>query len=710
MVVPTWGLYANMIAQLISQISSHVMIHYHRRVVDHANWARRAIFDKTASQLHGDEEEVAEGFLDERERSSSSVGSQDEDSGDTIRKDRLCEHEFVRPHSRNAKLVARTYVNPLLVILAISMAALLIVGCALPSYSLEVMGIMGVLVESGKRWKQAVESHSVFSTAKMLVEQAAFLKGAGNYVGLGTLALLLVLTVLIVPLTQIFVLVLHWFVPMTKKTRRRMSIFLEGLQAWQYVEVYLIATIVAVWQLGPMSEFMINAYCGSLDSTFDLLVYYGILKESDAQCFRVEARLESAAYLLAAFALLLALLNTYVGNASKQYFRDADNKSFKETLVVPTTLLDSNHSTQRRDEDAITGVGTSTALESYVTRNPVIGSRGDNFSNEDIGGEEEFLLEADPLEPPAADKDPLTPPATDVDEAENTWRRIDALERIRPVPILFSDKFRWTLRSREVHAVAETRDLMEGKRDPANEDTHHSESLDSSVVMMKGDAPERILRSAPSSRTHYTLQDGFVEVDLDDDSDRLLDEAVEAKRLGGIEWTIENEDDDDDKEMMHTYAISVGTSQYESVAASLAPVALLYNTDSDTDDAFDDEGIPMLRAELADIDHRLSRDPKELERRLVCDDNDGRTEPNTVVLADDDVRTPQSSDTFEDELVSNHSDDDDRCQGTEGQEEEIVQGAAEPQLIRLERQTQGTPENTPRRPKGNSLLQDAFLL
>jgi Paraquat-inducible protein A len=706
MVVPTWGLYANLIAQLVSQISSHFIIHYHRRVVDHANRARRAIFHKTARLLHGDEGEVAEGFLDERERSSFSVGSQDEDSEDLVRKDRLCEHEFVRPHSHNAKLVARAYVNPLLVILAISMSVILIVGCALSSYSLEVMGIMGVFVESGNRWTEAVEYHSVFTTAKMLTEQAAFLKGAGNYIGLGTLASLLVLTVLIVPLTQAIVLAVHWFVPMTKKTRRRMSIFLEGLQAWQYVEVYLIATIVAVWQLGPMSEFMINAYCGSLDSTFDLLVYYGILKENDAQCFRVDATLESAAYLLAAGALLLALLNTYVGNASKQYFRDVDNESFKETLVVPTTLLDSSHSTQRRSE----GVGRSTGRESFVTKSPSL----ESFNDEGTGGEEDFLLAADPLEPPATDKDPLAPPATDDDEVDHTWRRIDALESIRPVPVLFSDKFRWTLRSREVHGIAETRDLLAAKSNPANEDTQHSESLGSSVVMIRGDIPERIRSSSPSSRSHYTLRNGFVEVDLDGGSERFLDEAVTAKALGEIECKME--DDDEDAEMVQTYAMgmSVGSSQYELAATSLAQCegeTLLYNAGYDTDDTFDDEGIPELRAELADVDHRLSRDPIELERRLKCDSKDDRTERSTFVLADDDGRTQRSSDMFEDELVSDNSGDDDGSQTTEDDdEEEIVQDVAEPQPIRFERQTQEIPEYNPTRLRCNSTLQDAFLL
>ena len=41
MVVPLWGLYANLIAQLISQISSHFIIHYHRRIVRRAKMVNR---------------------------------------------------------------------------------------------------------------------------------------------------------------------------------------------------------------------------------------------------------------------------------------------------------------------------------------------------------------------------------------------------------------------------------------------------------------------------------------------------------------------------------------------------------------------------------------------------------------------------------------------------------------------------------------------
>jgi hypothetical protein len=69
---------------------------------------------------------------------------------------------------------------------------------------------------------------------------------------------------------------------------------------------------------------MLNDYCGNLKGTFSQLVYYGILDESDAQCFRVESVLEIGSYILAAAAILLGLLNSFVMKAVLQYFRDME--------------------------------------------------------------------------------------------------------------------------------------------------------------------------------------------------------------------------------------------------------------------------------------------------------------------------------------------------------------------------------------------------
>ena len=495
LVVPMWGLYANMIAQIISQISSHFIIHYHRQVEKKASRAHRALFRKTARFLEDGEQQSTSSFVDEqRESSSLSSRSSTGDDANSDRQDQLYQHAFVRPHSNNSKLVTRSYVNPTLIFFAVTLAALLLAGCALPSFSLEVMGIMGLLVESGNQWNQAVEEHSVFTITEMLMDQAEFLGGAGDYIGLGTLASLLLFTVLLIPLIQTMALLYHWFAPMNKNKRRRMQILMEGMQAWQYVEVYLIATVVASWQLGPISDFMINSYCGSLDESFDMLAYYGILKESDAQCFRVEASISSASYMLAASALLLALLNVYIGNASRQYFRDVENKS--KNTVVPSlktpvaTVTATNHDNSSSAETGAYSKPSRPGLES--PGNSVNGD--DLWKNEEEGSWDET--------------DPLAKSAESEDER---WRRSQALEKIHPVSVLFTDKFRWTLQSQDDTVV--TKEVPPG----LDENTDPSDSEAQSLLMTKDDAPETL--PSPTLSNHDGDESSQDEEDFMDEAE-----------------------------------------------------------------------------------------------------------------------------------------------------------------------------------------------
>merc|ERR1719183_1144587 len=103
-----------------------------------------------------------------------------------------------------------------------------------------------------------------------------------------------------------------------------MIVLNEIFQAWQYAEVYIISIFVASWQLAPISSFMVNSYCGSLDGFFSELVFYGILKNEDAQCFSVKSSIEDGFFVLATGAVILALVNTFVVKATMQYFQDQD--------------------------------------------------------------------------------------------------------------------------------------------------------------------------------------------------------------------------------------------------------------------------------------------------------------------------------------------------------------------------------------------------
>jgi hypothetical protein len=238
LVVPLWGLYANMIAQLVSQVSSHYIIYYHRRVVNEAiarmKKEQTSIKDRPMNDIKVD---------CAMEDGTNCTSNSDDDA-----RIALHQHRFGRPHrGETDKLVVKPWVNKVLLLSAFCLVGCGIIGSSVPSFSLEILGIIGVAVESGQDFEDASAHHSVFTVVELLFEEARFLDTIGDYIGLGTLSALFVFTVLLVPVIQSFALLRQWFSPSTKAEKVKMSIIIEVLQAWQYAEVYLIAIFVASW-------------------------------------------------------------------------------------------------------------------------------------------------------------------------------------------------------------------------------------------------------------------------------------------------------------------------------------------------------------------------------------------------------------------------------------------------------------------------------
>jgi hypothetical protein len=78
------------------------------------------------------------------------------------------------------------------------------------------------------------------------------------------------------------------------------------------------------------------------------MVYYGILKEEDAQCFSVRSSVEPGSFVLAAGAVLLALVNTFVMKAIVQYFRDHDELE-KRAILDEENASHIEHSSEAED-------------------------------------------------------------------------------------------------------------------------------------------------------------------------------------------------------------------------------------------------------------------------------------------------------------------------------------------------------------------------
>ena len=314
-VVPLLGLYSNLTAQVLTQLTSHVIIHYHRKVVSTALKGDEVNTDpsRDAGDKGGDSDDADEEIAVENEDRAANDGPAE----------RLMDHGYNRAHRGEASpLIVRGYINWVVAATGIVILCFVVAGCILPSFTMELLGMLGVILEFGQEFRQAVINHGVFSIVELFVDQAQALGGAGNLVGMVYISVILVFTVLVAPLAQTAALLWNWYMPMTQRARGKVEVFVESMQSWQYVEVYLIAVILSAWQLGQASELLLNSYCDGLQETFATLAFYGILREEDAQCFKVRATISSGTYLLIVTAFALGFLNTFVTKAVFQYQHD----------------------------------------------------------------------------------------------------------------------------------------------------------------------------------------------------------------------------------------------------------------------------------------------------------------------------------------------------------------------------------------------------
>lgn len=310
--VALWGLYANATAQILSQLSSHVIIHYHGKTV------RDALVRRTESNCQPQSPvdiEQAQPNDDDTNDGRVTDDNEDHDESQT----RLCKHIFgVGDHKPDKRLQVKSFTNVFIVFLALAVAVTMIVGCIIPAFHFELLGLVGVVVEAGQKFDRAIAYYSIFSIARNLIGQAIFLDKPAQFFGLGLLSVILILTALIMPLVLVTLYLRLWFAKLTRKQMERTLFRIEIIKSWQYVEVFILSVIIAAWQVGGLSAGFVNEYCSVLDGVFAALSQFNVLDTEDAQCFYVRSRVESGTYLLMTGAFLLAMLSLFTTKAAAQ--------------------------------------------------------------------------------------------------------------------------------------------------------------------------------------------------------------------------------------------------------------------------------------------------------------------------------------------------------------------------------------------------------
>ena len=347
LVVPKWGLYANMIAQLISQISSHFIIYYHRKVLN-ATIEREQFKGRQVKSLS----------------KSENISNLDSESTSN----------YLFKSLETGEIYSFTYATDCLVASTIFAAIILFtIGCIIPSFGLELLGILGLAIDIGNDGAANIQ-HGLFSIIETIMHQATYLNDIASYIGLGTLCVLFAVTVLIVPILQSMLLILMWFIPMKLELLKRSFLVMEIFQAWQYCEVFLLTVLVATLNLGEISTFMINAYCDALDGFFQFATQNNLLDIENAQCFYVDPSLKLGFYILLIACTLLWASTYIVDKASRAVLDDRAcgesnnevNLSLQHERFFGITWLMTKCQSDSADEDISYGEHPDTVIDTGV--------------------------------------------------------------------------------------------------------------------------------------------------------------------------------------------------------------------------------------------------------------------------------------------------------------------------------------------------------
>lgn len=200
---------------------------------------------------------------------------------------------------------------------AITVCSVFIIGIVIgPSIKLDTRSLWSLALESGQSFKEAIQK-SFFRTISMVLLQARFImrSSEASYIGLLLLFCLVGISSILFPLTQAIIKFGRW--QRRRKRHKRLGLaklkkiqfphYVKRLYLWQGMDVYIISFVIAIWQLGAVSAYVIHLYCSLLEKLFSGLAIVGLAEPSEAQCFRTQASLPLTIFIIcASFTFLLA--------------------------------------------------------------------------------------------------------------------------------------------------------------------------------------------------------------------------------------------------------------------------------------------------------------------------------------------------------------------------------------------------------------------
>lgn len=291
-------------AQVVSQISSHWIIHYQRKVI--AAGLEQIKLERQAQ--YGCFPQKEQKQLQQQQMANKKVEA-------------LCDHKFILGGSRvGQKLHIRKITNLIVGLFGCLTIIMIFAGSSVEYLQLEHSGLVYFALNSSE--KDYMMNYSIFTTSTALMNLASYMDRPIFYIGFFILSFLMVFTCTVVPILQALMTLWLWYIPMTMDRKRKVMWYIEIAKAWQYTEVFFFGCVIMMWQIGQISEGMMDIACGAFEDVFRDLSGNGVLEEKHARCWHVNASLKTSVSVHIISTMMLNILSHFVEMAYEQSVRD----------------------------------------------------------------------------------------------------------------------------------------------------------------------------------------------------------------------------------------------------------------------------------------------------------------------------------------------------------------------------------------------------
>ena len=172
-------------------------------------------------------------------------------------------------------------------------------------------------------------------------------------------------TILAIPIAFLVILIILWFVPMSRRAQKFLYSIAEILNAWSCIDVFVIALLASVLQIAQFAEFMVGDKCDSIDPIIHN--YFSKTLDGHDSCFEVQTYLLEGSWLffaaaitffIASFVILKVCrnaLNERLPDHVKEYLKMKKNKNNDDRISNISNINDFSSSKEALVDDSFGG-------------------------------------------------------------------------------------------------------------------------------------------------------------------------------------------------------------------------------------------------------------------------------------------------------------------------------------------------------------------